>query len=220
MTRRDLCLAGALWFAGALPALAAEEPPVDAPGLDPQVLALALAARACARSTGDVGHILSVIDFRLPSTEPRLWVLDLARGTTRFNERVAHGRGSGEDLAVAFSNVPGSNESSVGLFRTAETYVGKHGRSLRLDGLEPGVNDHARSREIVIHSAPYCTAEHIARWGRLGRSEGCPALDPAVTDAVIDVIGGGTLLFAYYPVPAWLDGSRFLRCDAAPRAHG
>jgi hypothetical protein len=195
----------------------AADRPVAAPGLDPEVLDLALDAVDCARERGvvDDAHVLSVIDFRLPSTERRLWVIDLDKREAVFVERVAHGRNTGEDLASAFSNRPGSNQSSVGLFRTGETYVGKHGRSLRLDGLEPGFNDRARQRAIVVHGATYCTLDHVMKWGRLGRSEGCPALDPAVTDAVIDTIRDGSLLFAYYPVQEWLGASRFLSCSSS-----
>ena len=190
-----------------------------APGLDPKLLALAIDSLACAQGAGlaegdQAASVLSIIDFRLPSTAPRLWVLDLVHHTTLFVERVAHGRTTGEDLAVKFSNTPHSNASSVGLFRTGETYIGKHGRSLRLDGLEPGFNDNARSRGIVVHAADYCTAEHVDAYGRLGRSQGCPALDPGVSAAVIDTIRDGTLLFAYFPEADWLATSRFLHCAA------
>ncbi|MDP2313096.1 MAG: murein L,D-transpeptidase catalytic domain family protein [Pseudomonadota bacterium] len=211
-------------YVGAVPLSAAgvpsavPRPPVSAPGLDPAVLDLALGSLACARQSGTAGepaaNVFSVIDFSLPSTARRLWVIDLDTGATLRTERVAHGRNTGEDDAVAFSNIPGSNQSSLGLYRTAEVYVGKHGRSLKLDGLEPGFNDRARDRAIVVHGASYCTGEHVARWGRLGRSQGCPALDPAISDAVIDTIRDGTLVFAYYPDPTWLSGSSFLHCDA------
>lgn len=212
-------------FVGAVPLELASVPPtagttanLDLAGLDPAVLDLALGALACARQAGTAGdradHVLSVIDFRLPSTAPRLWVIDLDSGAALFTERVSHGRNTGEDAAVSFSNIPGSNQSSLGLFRTGEIYVGKHGRSMKLDGLEVGFNDRARDRAIVVHAASYCTAGHVAQWGRLGRSQGCPALDPAVSDAVIDTIRDGTLLFAYYPDPDWLSGSAALRCDA------
>ncbi|MES2637997.1 MAG: murein L,D-transpeptidase catalytic domain family protein [Myxococcota bacterium] len=191
----------------------------DAASLDPAVLDMALGALECARRSGSAGEradkVLSVIDFRLPSSTPRLWVIDLDSGATLFTERVSHGRNTGEDAATAFSNIPGSNQSSLGLFRTGEIYVGKHGRSMKLDGLEPGFNDRARDRAIVVHAASYCTGEHVAQWGRLGRSQGCPALDPAVSDAVIDTIRDGTLLFAYYPDPDWLSGSSALRCEGA-----
>jgi hypothetical protein len=191
----------------------------DAASLDPAVLDMALGALECARRSGSAGEradkVLSVIDFRLPSSTPRLWVIDLDSGATLFTERVSHGRNTGEDAATAFSNIPGSNQSSLGLFRTGEIYVGKHGRSMKLDGLEPGFNDRARDRAIVVHAASYCTGEHVAQWGRLGRSQGCPALDPAVSDAVIDTIRDGTMLFAYYPDPDWLSGSSALRCEGA-----
>lgn len=206
----------------AAPAAAAAPPagtaaaPAAVPSPAPDVLALALRARACAIAGGAAPDtsVLTVVDYSRPSTEPRLWVLDVATGATLFHERVAHGRTTGELDATTFSNVPGSNASSLGLFRTAEVYVGKHGRSLRLDGLDPGWNDRARDRAIVVHGASYSTLAHVERWGRLGRSQGCPALDPAVTDAVIDTIRDGTLLFAYAPDPAWLAGSDWLHCDA------
>ncbi len=191
-----------------------------APGLDPAVLALALKARSCASRDGaSPSTVLSVIDFRLPSSEPRLWVIDTAAGRTLHHERVSHGRTTGELEATAFSNVPGSNASSIGLYRTAEVYTGRHGRSLRLDGLDPGWNDRARDRAIVVHGAEYCTLEHVARWGRLGRSQGCPALDPAVSDAVIDTIRDGTLLFAYYPDADWLSASPWLNCEGGVAAN-
>src|SRR5262249_54236181 len=132
----------------------------------------------------------------------------------RFRALVAHGRGSGLRRAVAFSNLPGSKQSSLGLFRTDEPYEGSHGYSLRLVGLEPGVNDLAYPREIVVHGADYATAKFPSRCGRLGRSWGCPALDPAISRDVIDAIRGGTALFAYYPDARWLASSEFLRCDA------
>lgn len=198
---------------GGIPGL----PEITAPGLDPALLDLALTSLACARREGvadgpQAEKILSIIDFRLPSTARRLWVLDLEHASTLFVERVAHGRTTGEDVASHFSNVPHSNASSVGLFRTGETYTGQHGRSLRLDGLEPGFNDAARARGIVVHAAEYCTPEHVDTYGRLGRSQGCPALDPAVSTAVIDTIRDGTLLFAYYPESDWLEKSRFMHC--------
>ena len=192
---------------------------LSAPGLDPALLDLALSSLDCARRAGvaddRADKVLSIIDYRLPSTAPRLWVLDLEHGSTLFVERVAHGRSTGENIATHFSNVPESNASSVGLFRTGETYMGKHGLSLRLDGLEPGFNDEARARGIVVHGADYCTAEHVDTYGRLGRSQGCPALDPGVSSAVIDTVRDGTLLFAYFPEADWLARSAFMHCDAA-----
>src|SRR5690606_7009517 len=110
------------------------------------------------------------------------------------------------------SNVDGSHQTSLGLFRTAETYVGGNGYSLRMDGLEPGVNDNARDRLIVIHGAPYVNPEQAQRQGRLGRSYGCPALRPQVARQVIDTIKGDQMVFAYYPDDQWLTGSRYFGC--------
>ncbi|WP_147652678.1 murein L,D-transpeptidase catalytic domain family protein [Vulcaniibacterium gelatinicum] len=185
-----------------------------APQATPEALALALEARACAIRSGAVGDAerLAVIDYSRPSTEPRMWVFDLRRGQLLYAEHVAHGRGSGENLATAFSNREGSHQSSLGLFATADTYIGGNGYSLRMDGLEPGINDAARARAIVMHGAPYVDPEQARRQGRLGRSLGCPALRPAVAREVIDTLKGGQLLFAYYPDRAWLERSRFLRC--------
>jgi hypothetical protein len=184
----------------------------DATSLDATVLRLALNAATCAREAGSVVNerLLTVIDYSRPSTQPRLWVLDLVRERVLFEERVAHGQGSGDNLATRFSNLNGSHATSLGLFRTADTYVGTNGYSLRLDGLEPGVNDRARERAIVVHGAPYVSDANIRALGRLGRSHGCPALRPAVARRLIDTIKDGSLVFAYYPDRQWLNGSRFL----------
>jgi len=179
----------------------------------PDVLELALKAYDCARSAGLVdGGALTIIDYTLPSTARRLWVIDVAARRVVFNELVAHGVASGDIYAAAFSNQPGSRQSSLGLFRTEDTYDGQHGESLRLSGLEPGINDHAMERAIVIHGAPYVSPTFIAARGELGRSWGCPALEHGVERRVIERIKGGTALFAYYPDPHWLRTSRFLRC--------
>lgn len=197
-----------------------------APALNRDVLALALDARACALRSGAIAQAprLAVIDYSRPSTEPRLWVFDLERERLLYAEYVAHGRGSGENFATAFSNRDGSYQSSLGLFATAETYVGGNGYSLRMDGLEPGFNDRARDRAIVIHGAPYVNPAQAALQGRLGRSLGCPALRPAVAQSLIDTIKDGQLVFAYYPDTEWLARSRFLRCgqtaDVSPTTRG
>jgi hypothetical protein len=180
-------------------------------GVKPTVFALALEAAATAVARGEADpRTLTVIDFSRPSTENRLWVYDLRTHQVLFHEHVAHGRGSGENLATAFSNVPESNQSSLGLFRTAEAYIGKHGLSLRLDGLERGINDRARERAIVIHGADYVNAATARSQGRLGRSLGCPAVRPEIAAPLIAAVKGGGLLFAYYPAPSWLDSSAYL----------
>jgi hypothetical protein len=182
--------------------------------IDVRVLDLALSAANCAARAGAVAEprTLSVIDFSRPSSEKRLWVYELASGRLLFEELVAHGAGSGDAIATAFSNTPESHRTSLGLFATAETYLGQHGYSLRLDGLDPGFNDLARARAIVMHGASYVSEAFARAQGRIGRSWGCPALDSGVARAVIDQVKGGSLLFAYYPDPDWLSRSRFLAC--------
>jgi hypothetical protein len=159
---------------------------------------------------------LTLIDYSKPSTEPRLWVFDLASGETLFTELVAHGRNSGDNFANHFSDEMNSRTSSIGLFRTADTYTGSNGYSLRLDGLEPGFNAHARERAIVMHGAPYVDASLAATQGRIGRSWGCPALRAAVAARVIDTIRGGGVIFSYYPDSDWLQTSRFINCSSGP----
>lgn len=172
-------------------------------GLRLSVLRAALLGYRQAVVAGTVKHaLLTVIDYTLPSRERRLWVLDLRRGKVLARELVAHGRGSGDDVATRFSNRERSYESSLGTFVTAETYGGKNGLSLRLQGLDPGLNDNALQRGIVMHGAWYVSADMIRREGRLGRSEGCPALSTAAAPRIIDLIAGGSVLFAYYPTPA------------------
>lgn len=180
-----------------------------------QVLDLALRAYACGRAQGEFNQrgLLTVIDYSLPSTSKRLWVIDVARRRVLFNELVAHGANSGDTYAVSFSNRVGSRQSSLGLFRTDEAYRGRHGLALRLSGLEPGFNDNARERAIVIHGAPYVSDATVSTFGSLGRSWGCPALPEAVNDRVIDRIQDGSAVFAYYPDRAWLRSSRFINCD-------
>lgn len=216
---RRLCVA-ALLAVAATSAQAATplsgEPLLDklaeaAPELDRKVLSLATRAVSCTlRQPGPPPATLSVIDFSRPSTEPRLWVFDLASHSLLFEELVAHGRNTGDNLATAFSNRSDSHMSSLGVFRTAESYVGANGYSLRLDGLEPGFNDLARDRAIVIHGASYVSPEIARAQGRLGRSLGCPAVRPAIARDLIDRIRGGSLVFAYYPDTDWLAQSRLL----------
>jgi hypothetical protein len=177
------------------------------------VLDLALQAYQCGRAQGYFSQpTLTVIDYSLPSSQKRLWVIDLARRRVLYNELVAHGLNSGDERAYSFSNRNGSKQSSLGLFRTDETYYGRHGYSLRLSGLEPGVNDQARDRAIVMHGASYVSRAHLATWGRVGRSWGCPALDERVSPRIISQIRDGSAVFAYYPDRDWLSTSPFLHC--------
>lgn len=184
-----------------------------APDLDPDVLRLALQAMTCATSQGmPASARLAVIDYSRPSVEPRLWVFDLERRQLLFHELVAHGRNSGDNLTRYFSNENGSLASSLGLFRTQESYDGSNGYSLRMDGLDPGFNDRARERAIVMHGAPYVNTEVGRELGRLGRSWGCPAVRSGIARRMIDSLKGGQFVFSYYPDPHWLSASRMLNC--------
>lgn len=196
------------------PAPIAVVPPAPSPLLPrPEVMRLASAAFDCGQRRGEIYRaVLTVIDYSLPSTEPRLWVIDMATGRLLHHELVAHGRNSGEDIPTSFSNIQDSKQSSLGLFRAEETYSGKHGYSLRMAGLEPGINDNARDRAIVMHGADYVSDDFIAEHGRLGRSWGCPALPREVSGDVIDAIRNGGAVFAYYPDEDWLRSSRYLNC--------
>ena len=149
-------------------------------------------------------EVITIIDFSLPSNKERLWVLDLIHGKVLFRCLVAHGRNSGELMAENFSNTPGSCASSPGFYTTGETYSGKHGLSLALDGLEKGINDKARDRAIVIHGADYVSADFIRKYGRLGRSLGCPAVPVELSKDIIQTIKGGSCLFIYVPKTSYL----------------
>ncbi len=182
-----------------------------APHANREAIEFALAAMRCAQKSGvgvDASR-LAFIDYSRPSTEPRLWVFDLNSNRLLFEEVVAHGRGSGENLAKVFSNVSGSHTSSLGLFLTRETYQGRNGYSMRMDGLEPGINDAAMERAIVMHGAPYVDPQAAAKQGRLGRSFGCPAVRAAVARGMIDVLKDGQFVFAYYPDADWLSRTRW-----------
>ena len=184
----------------------------QAPGLRPDVLKLAADAASCAEDRGLVKRrdLLTVIDYSLPSSQPRLFVFDMAARKLLFRELVAHGKSSGDDLANFFSNDPGSEATSLGLFVTQDTYFGHNGYSLRLNGLEQGFNDMASARAIVMHGAAYVSKEAVKVLGRLGRSWGCPAVRSEIADKIIDTIRGGSAIFAYYPEKDWLTNSAFV----------
>jgi hypothetical protein len=179
--------------------------------IEMDVLEMALGAASCAVRSGDARNpsTLTVIDYSRPSTEKRLWVFDLKSRELIYEELVAHGQGTGANMATAFSNEPDSHRTSLGLFRTDVPYVGKNGYSLRLDGLDKGLNDRARERAIVMHGAPYVSTAFVKSNGRLGRSHGCPAVSAEVARQMIDRVKGGGLVFAYYP-DARLKSSKYL----------
>jgi hypothetical protein len=140
-------------------------------------------------------QILTVVDFAKASTEKRMWIIDLENQKLLLNTYVAHGQGSGFDMANQFSNQEESHQSSLGFYITNETYVGKHGLSLKLDGQDLGINDKARNRAIVVHGATYVSEQFIKQTGRLGRSFGCPAVPEELNNTIIELIKGKTCLF-------------------------
>lgn len=188
----------------------------DLGDIDPRVFALALGAAKCAVRAGATSNpaTLTVIDYSRPSTQNRLWVYDLRGRQLLYEELVAHGQGSGANYATQFSNEPDTHRTSIGLFVTDDTYVGRNGYSLRLNGLDRGFNDRARERAIVMHGAPYVNQTFAKTQGRIGRSWGCPALNDGIARKVIDTVKGGGLVFSYYPDQNWLKSSRYLGdCD-------
>jgi len=156
-------------------------------------------------------NLLSILDFSLPSGKKRLFVIDLASGELVFNTYAAHGRNSGTDIATKFSNETNSYESSLGFYITGDTYNGKHGCSLRLEGEEKGINDNALARGIVMHSASYVDESIIASQGYIGRSQGCPALPGNIYKEVIEKIKNGSCLFLYSPDKYYAAHSKILK---------
>jgi len=185
-------------------------------GLRFEVFEKAMTGYLNLRETGhlaDAQQHLTVIDFDLPSTEKRLWVLDLAADKIIFHTLVAHGHNSGENEANQFSNTDQSNMSSLGFYVTGREYEGKHGHSLRLQGLDEGFNTNAAVRSVVMHGADYVSEEFIRQNGRLGRSLGCPALPLDQYAQIIDAVEGGSCLFLNKSNAGYT--SKYLNTDAA-----
>ena len=145
------------------------------------------------------GDKLVIIDFSLPSTQKRLWIIDFTTNSILYHTLVSHGKGTGNVNAYSFSNEMHSNKSSLGFYVTGETYLGKHGLSLKLDGLQKYINDKARERGIVMHGADYATDSFIKKHGFLGRSLGCPAVPVDLHKEIINTIKEGNCLFIYHP---------------------
>lgn len=170
----------------------------------------ALAAHQRAERQGHTqSDLLTVIDFTLPSHQRRLWVVDLGTGRVLANEHVAHGLRSGVTYPESFSNRLGSNQSSVGTFITGQRYIGIRGLSLRLKGVEPGINDQAMRRGIVLHGS-HGVSEDRARRGMVGRTEGCPAVSVPAARRLVPLLEGGTVVFAWYPDRNLLGRSSYL----------
>lgn len=184
-------------------------------GLRPEVMSVALDVFRNAWKGGQTTKTTyTIIDFSMPSTEKRMFIFDVTSGDLLFNELVTHGSKSGGNIPSSFSNTNESHQSSIGLAKTAETYQSSKfgGTALRMDGLEEGYNDNMRDRAIVMHQATYATPEAIKANGgrRLGRSQGCPAMDPRVAGEVIETIKNGSLVFSYYPDPEYMRESEFV----------
>jgi hypothetical protein len=155
-------------------------------------------------------NILTLIDFSMSSNSKRLWVIDLSTNTILYNSLVAHGRNTGNEFATSFSNSAQSFKSSLGFYATGEIYSGKHGKSLRLDGLEKGINSNARDRAVVIHGAEYVSNSFIQNNKRLGRSLGCPALPIKLASEIIQTIKDKSCLFIYYPSDSYKMASKLV----------
>ncbi len=155
--------------------------------------------------------IISIVDFSLPSSSKRLFVIDLSSGALLFNTFVSHGKNSGREIATRFSNKLNSFASSLGFYITGNTYKGEHGYSLRLNGIEKGINDNALNRGIVMHSAAYVTEKLISKQGYIGRSLGCPAVPVALHKAIIGTIKNGSCLFMYSPDRKYIAHTRIFK---------
>lgn len=184
-------------------------------GLDYRVFRMGMVGYYSLKHEGALNdkEIITIIDFSKPSTEKRFYTIDLRRLTLLYNTYVAHGRNTGENLAKHFSNRPHSNQSSLGFFVTGETYYGSKGYSLRLDGKEKKYNGNVRNRAVVIHDADYVSDYWIKQYGRLGRSQGCPALPKKFSREIINTIKNKTAIFTYYPDEDYLQTSRYLNAD-------
>ncbi|RVT78669.1 murein L,D-transpeptidase catalytic domain family protein [Flavobacterium sufflavum] len=155
-------------------------------------------------------NIITLIDFSLSANTKRLWVIDLDTNSILLHSLVAHGRNTGDEYANSFSNAPESYKSSLGFYVTGEVYNGKHGKSLKLDGLEKGINDNARDRAVVVHGADYVSNSFIQNNKRLGRSLGCPAIPLEITDELISTIKDKSCLFIYYPSESYKRSSKLI----------
>ncbi len=186
---------------------------LSALGLSKQAFEYALIGYDNLLKSGKIqkNNLLSILDFSLPSSKKRLFVLDIMQGEIVFNTYAAHGRNSGKMIATQFSNQTNSYKSSLGFFITGDIYQGKHGSSLRLVGEEKGINDNAMSRGIVMHCASYVDESIIAQQGFIGRSQGCPALPGNIYKEVIEKIKNGSCLFLYSPDKYYSTHSKILK---------
>jgi hypothetical protein len=181
-------------------------------GLSKKVFAMALKGMAKLVKTHHIkDNLLAIVDFSQPSINKRLYVVDLNNYQLLFNTWVAHGMKTGKKMAQSFSNKPSSCKSSLGFYITGNAYNGSNGYSLKLQGMEKGINDCAMRRGIVIHGADYVSEQFINSQGYIGRSWGCPAVSPEISQQLIDLLKDGTCLFIYAPAASYRSRSRMLR---------
>lgn len=206
-----ICFLVAIWCCQSIATATTITPSIAAPGLKAEVLSLALNAYHKSKAAGiSTKELLTIVDYSLPSTERRLWVIDMRTKQILYHTHVAHGIGSGNNHATKFSNQHGSRMSSLGVFVTKDLYQGRYGKSLNLVGLEEKFNSNAEARRIVFHKAHYVDEYVIKQIGRLGRSFGCLALNQKVAEKIMSTIKGGSVVFCYYPDAKWLRESKFL----------
>lgn len=155
-------------------------------------------------------QIISIVDFTIHPNQKRFWTIDIKSKAILYHTFVAHGENSGKEYAIDFSNTINSHQSSLGFYKTAETYIGKNGLSLRLEGLERKFNSNARKRHIVLHGADYATPDYIEENGILGNSEGCPAIPMGIHKEIIEQLKEGTCLFIYFPDEEYLENSEYM----------
>lgn len=194
-----------------------EQMQLDRYGLDFDAFRYAMIGYYNMKAAGKLENedIITIIDFNKASTEKRFYTIDLNRGEVIFHSLVSHGQNTGGNYATDFSNTPNTNKSSMGFYLTAETYTGKHGHSLRLDGMDKDFNHNARDRAIVMHGADYVNESITKKLGRLGRSWGCPALPYGLHEEVIETIKNKSLIFAYYKSENYLQSSELLDINKA-----
>lgn len=166
------------------------------------------AALSAEQKTGS--RYLSICDFSQSSRNKRLYIIDVEQQKLLFQTWVAHGKNSGAEFATRFSNKPESLQSSLGFYTTGSTYIGKHGLSLKMQGLEPGINDKAMERAIVIHGADYVSKARVNAGGYIGRSWGCPAVSSTEANSIINTIKNGSCLFIYHPTKEYTERSKIL----------
>jgi hypothetical protein len=185
---------------------------LDDAGLSRKVFDMALRGMEKLKKASRVqSNILTIADFSKSSTEKRLFVIDLDNDELLFCTWVAHGRNSGTEWANSFSNKPRSRKSSLGFYVTGQTYNGSNGYSLKLLGMEQGINNNALARAIVLHGADYVNTDYISSQGYIGRSQGCPAVMPELAEPLIDSIKDGSCLFIYHPSPTYIKRSGLIR---------